>query len=78
MNNNFDSKDLRRVRDIVSKAAGGSTSMNERNKELQLTEQMARSIKDVQKALRRANAATAIGRHDLAAIFFVRYGELKN
>lgn len=67
----YEAKDLKRIEDIVWRAAGRSW------KAQQLAQQMANSIKDRYKAFRRAKAAAALKQHDLAAIFYVRYGELK-
>lgn len=67
---NYEAKDLMRITDIVRKATGRNW------KKLNLAEQMAASIKDASKACRRARAAQAVGEHEVAAIFFVRFGRL--
>jgi hypothetical protein len=70
MNNYFDSKDAMRIRGIITRANGSG------RKELMYTAAMANSITDSAKAQRRGNAADAIGRHDIARFFFVRFGQL--
>lgn len=67
----FDSKDSMRINDIRKKAGGNP------DKELSLSHQMAKSIKDVHKAKRRAHAAEDQNMHDVAAIFHKRAHELK-
>jgi len=66
----FESKDAMRIADIVRKSKGVAT------KALALAQQMANAITKVDKAHRRAMAATAVGQHALAAVFFVRFGQL--
>ena len=66
----YEPKDLKRIEDIVWKAEGRSW------KAQQLARQMANAIKDRYKAYRRAKAAEALRQHDLAAIFYIRYGQL--
>lgn len=63
-------KDIQRIKDIVVKAEGRTWKAE------QLAHQMANAIKDRFKAYRRAKAASALGQHELAAIFYVRYGQL--
>lgn len=65
--NNFDFKDEQRIADIMTKANGN------RGKAQALAQQMANSITDKAKALRRANAAESDNYHDLANIFLKRY-----
>lgn len=64
------SKDIMRINDIINKASGDAS------KEESLTRQMAKSITDHDKAYRRAKAAEAIGRQDLADIFMDKALEL--
>ena len=66
----YEAKDAMRIRDIVRKAAKGP-----RTKESYAV-QMAGAIDDPEKALRRRNAAEAIGEHHLAEIFYARYKDL--
>jgi hypothetical protein len=66
----FEAKDAMRISDMVRKAAGRTW------KKLALANQMADAIKDSDKALRRARAAVDAGEHEVAAIFFVRFGRL--
>jgi hypothetical protein len=68
--NGFDAKDAMRIEGIVRKALGRSW------KKIPLAHQMADSIKDAGKALRRARAAVDAGEPEIAAIFFIRYGRL--
>ncbi len=60
----YEPKDTQRIEDIVWRAEGRSW------KAQQLAQQMANAIKD-------RMAATALGQHDLAAIFYIRYGQLQ-
>ena len=82
----FEPKDKKRIDDIVTKAykwaeknAPAETSkQNEaaNKKMVALATQMANSITDADKAMRRGNAAEDENYHDLAAIFFDRAKEL--
>jgi hypothetical protein len=65
------SKDTMRVDDIIVKAGG---RWNEKAE--QLTKQMAKSIDDGYKALRRGLAAQEENYHAMAKIFFLRAGQL--
>ncbi len=64
-----DSKDHQRIDDMIQKS-------KDDNHLLRLAEQMAKSIKDPEKAYRRALAAEAVNFHDVAAIFFDRSRDL--
>ena len=64
------SKDVMRITDIVRKSDGN------KSKALSLAEQMAKSITDGFKALRRARAAEAERQKEIADIFFQRALEL--
>lgn len=66
----FEPKDAMRINNLVRKAEGRSW------KKISLAHQMADSIKDSDKALRRARAAQAANEHEVASIFFVRFGRL--
>jgi ribosomal protein S5 len=66
----FEYKDQKRIEDIVTKSQGSW------QKQIQFAGNMARAIKDANKALRRAEAATALRHHHIAKIFYIRYGEL--
>lgn len=66
----FSSKDEMRIADIVFKSHGSSVKAE------QLARNMADKITDVDKALARAYAAQDANEHGLAAIFFIRYGQL--
>ncbi len=68
---NFDDKDAMRIADILVKAKDSP------EKAEKLASQMARSIKDVDKALRRGNAAKDAGQHKIAKIFHDRHKELR-
>lgn len=57
-----DSKDRKRVEDLLRRAGSESAAMNK-------ARQMAGSIKDVAKALRRADAAASLGLHEIEAVF---------
>lgn len=65
-----DSKDDMRISDIVKKSAGNET------KEISLAQQMAKSIKDGEKALRRARAAFAKGLAHIAKPFYDKAKDL--
>ena len=65
-----DSKDLMRIDDIITKAAGN------KYKAIKLAETMCKLITDRFKALRRARAAERRGQPDLADIFTKRATEL--
>jgi hypothetical protein len=65
-----DSKDDMRISDIVKKSAGNET------KEISLAQQMAKSIKDGEKALRRARAAFAKGLSHIAKPFYDKAKDL--
>ena len=65
-----DSKDDMRISDIVKKSAGNET------KEISLAQQMAKSIKDGEKALRRARAAFAKGLTHIAKPFYDKAKDL--
>ena len=67
----FDDKDIKRITDIVKKAAGNPV----RAKTLANT--MAKAIDDGAKALRRAKAAESVGEEELASIFYGRVADLK-
>ena len=69
-NTYFESKDARRIADILTKSKGQA------HKAIQFASNMAKAITKSDKALRRAAAADAAGQHQLAAIFYVRYGQL--
>jgi hypothetical protein len=62
-------KDLQRLRDIKSKAAGNEFKV------LQLAQQMAKSITDSDKALRRASAAEQIFKGTLCKLKLVKIFE---
>ncbi len=64
-------KDVMRIEDIIAKADG------DRKKEEQLAQLMANKITDMDKAERRGNVAEGENYHNIAAIFFKRYRELK-
>lgn len=66
----YELKDVSRIQGIVTRSRGSE------RKARQLAQQMADAITDVSKARRRAFAATALKMHDLAAIFYIRYGQL--
>lgn len=66
----FDKKDEKRINDMVQKA-------KDDNHLLRLANQMANSIKDHDKAMRRGRAAEDQNFHDVAAIFFNRAQKLK-
>jgi hypothetical protein len=66
----FEAKDERRISDLLRKANG------DRYREGALARQMAAAIRDAAKALRRARAAEDVNAHNVAAIFFARYGAL--
>jgi hypothetical protein len=67
----YDTKDAMRIAAIIVKSKGSLA------KALQLTGNMANAITHSDKALRRARAAEDVNEHKLAALFFVRYGELR-
>lgn len=66
----YEPKDAMRIADIVRKSKGNLS------KAMQLASTMATRITHADKALRRARAAEDVNEHKLAAIFFVRYGQL--
>lgn len=66
----FEMKDAKRIADILTKSKGSLS------KALQLASVMATRITHADKALRRARAAEDVNEHKIAAIFFVRYGQL--
>jgi len=70
INNTFETKDATRIADILRKSATSNRSASS------FAEQMAKSITSADKARRRANAALAVGRQDLALIFDRRSREL--
>lgn len=67
-----DNKDAERIDDLVKKGGGDADS----DKSLALASQMAKSIKDGEKAYRRGAAAKEIGYKKIANIFFDKAGEL--
>ena len=73
----FEYKDQMRIKDIVTKAA--TKGANEAYaRQLTFAGNMARAILDPKKALRRAEAATALGYHHIAKVFYIRYGQLSD
>jgi len=64
-------KDFRRILDIVRKAEGSASQI------LSLGRRMAKTITHADKAFRRAEAAARYRQHELAAVFYIRFGELK-
>jgi hypothetical protein len=71
----YEYKDTMRIKDIVTKSQKkGPNQAGAR--QLQFAGNMARAILDANKALRRAEAATALGYHHIAKVFYIRYGEL--
>jgi hypothetical protein len=73
----YESKDLRRIEGILERAAkGGYGGRALTLRELAFSRNMANAVLDPAKAERRGNAASAIGRHDIAKIFYVRRGQL--
>lgn len=66
----FDPKDTKRIEDIVTKSKG------DLDKEIMYAKNMAASIDDGAKALRRGEAAAALGKDVLAGIFFKRSRDL--
>jgi len=64
-------KDARRIADIIHKSQGS------KEKKLQLTRQMAKSITNLDKAMRRGNAAFKIHQKEVADVFFARADELR-
>jgi hypothetical protein len=65
-----EAKDDMRISDIVKKSAGNE------NKEISLAQQMAKSIKDGDKAIRRARAAFEKGLEHIAKPFFLKAKDL--
>jgi hypothetical protein len=65
-------KDMMRLMDIMIK------SKEDPEKAKQFARNMAKAIKDVEKAKRRAEAAEQLGFDDLAAIFWARHKELSS
>ena len=65
----YDSKDEKRINDMISKAKDDDHL-------LKLATQMANSIKDSTKALRRAYAAEDQNYHDVAGVFYKRAKQL--
>lgn len=66
----IDLKDEMRINDIIRKSSG------DKEKAMKLAQTMASRITDRYKAMRRAKAASAAGRSDLADIFNSRMREL--
>ena len=76
----FEPKDIARIDNIVTRAqAGGYPPQSPvvQGKAVILAENMARSIKDEDKAERRALAAEYRGYYRLARVFWVRVGQLQ-
>jgi hypothetical protein len=71
-----ESKDVMRIDDIQKKASKLPTPEKVKEKELSLANQMAKSIKDMEKALRRARAAFNKGLMDIAEPFYRKAVEL--
>jgi hypothetical protein len=72
----FDKKDEMRINDLVKRANAGRSGLDATEKILSLGRQMAVSITDADKAMRRGYAAEAENYHELARIFFYRAEKL--
>ena len=79
MNNTYEAKDRSRIIGILTRASKSAGVGRARQlKQIQLAQAMAKSILEPDKARRRACAATDLGYNDIAAVFYVRYGQLTN